>query len=132
MSKAAVYTMLSSDAALISMGFTADAWFSSASAESPLQRPFGIIKWGGSFPAFKLTGSTDVTIWLYDEPGSYVRINAAIERIKRLITSAVQVQGSDQMTLTMAQWSGDSEDLYDDIYKCVTRNSTFTVLMRQS
>jgi len=126
--RAATFTLLSTDAQLLSLGMTAASFLGTSAADSPEMRPWAIIKWGQSTPAFGLTGETALEVWYYDEPGSYVRINKLIERTKSLLQDAVHVQGSDGDELTAARWAGDSPELYDDVFKCITRYTSFTVV----
>lgn len=128
MSKAAVYSLLTSDPELISLGFTAETMIRSTGTDSPTARPFGIIAWSEDTPAFANVGSTIVRVWLYDEPGSYDRIDDGISRVRQILTAAVNVSGADGYTLSQAVWAGNSGDEWDDMFKCSTRYAAFTTV----
>jgi hypothetical protein len=132
MSRAAVYSLLSSSSELAALGFTGGSIYRSVSAESPEQRPFMVLRWGNETPAFGTTGTEFLTVWVYDEPGDYGRIDSALLAIRNVLTSAVQVAGTDNKILTQADWSGNSEDLYDDMFACITKNSLYTVVSRSN
>lgn len=121
----AVFTLLSEDTELQSLGLTVDSIQRSGGTESPEARPFVIIKGGADNAAWGNTGTKDVEIWAYDEPTSYDRIDSILKRVRELMTSAVHVSGADGNTMAQAEWQGDSIDLYDDIWMCATRYSSF-------
>lgn len=132
MAKAAVYSLISENDDLRGIGFSADSFFGSAAADSPEVRPFMIIRWGAETPVFGRVSSDTVTVWVYDEPGDYGRINKALKILEGIFSEAIHVAGADGYTLTQADWNGNSEDLYDDIYKCIVRNGVYTVVGRPS
>jgi len=122
-----LYHLFTTDPELNSLGLSSANVFGAATAESPEMRPFAIIKYGLDTAAFGATGSQVVQFWVYDEGNSYVRINNILERVKQLIltTAGLVIDGQ---RFTVADWNGSSEDLYDDIYRCITRYAMFTAV----
>lgn len=130
MSRAAVYTMLSSDATLQSLGAS---FYAYQAVDTPPTKPFVVIRWDDTQPGVvRGRGPINVTFWVYDEPADYARIDSIISRIKTLLLGATHVAGSDGITLTTAQWRSDSQDLYDDVYECIMRQTSFTIVARPS
>lgn len=127
MSKAAVY-----EAMITIPGFTPGNVFRSASSESPESRPFMVIVWGDETPAFRAVGSEVVTIWVFDEPGDYGRIEETLQLVRDWFMAATEVPGADGFVLSQAVFNGGSGDLYDDVYKCIMRNMVFTTVTHRS
>jgi hypothetical protein len=134
MSQAAVYTMLSTDATLMSHGITASSVYGSNSVDSPDERPFMILRWS------EVEGEKDygnvkrrsLTVWVHDSGQDYARINTILKRVQVLLSGAVHITGADGDTLTQADWRGDSTDFIDDGFKTITRSSSYTVGVRSS
>jgi hypothetical protein len=106
-----------------------DTVFGAAAATSPQVRPFAVVKWGNETPFIGRVGSSTLELWVYDEGSSYSRINDIISRaITVLCEDNVDIAGADGSRFSTARWGGTSPELYDDIYKCVVRFATFTVI----
>ena len=93
--------------------------FRSLGAESPEVRPFIVLTWGSTDAFVKSLAAERLQVWVYDE-SSYVPIDAILEKIKDAFLAAPAQLGD----LT---WNGNSEDLYDDIFRCPTRYAAFTL-----
>lgn len=95
------------------------------------ENPFAVIKWTDTGdPAFGKIGNQYVEVWFYDPQRTFSRLAPIMERCKDVITSAEHEVGEDDFTLTQADWTGDSTDMYDDMYGAVTRRSTYRVAAR--
>lgn len=128
MSRAAVYTLLSTDATLLSYGVSV---YGFQAVDTPATKPFVVLRWDSMQPGSVLTrGAVGLTCWVYDTPADYMRIDDIILRIKTILTDAVHVSGSDGFILTQARWTSDSQDLYDDVYECILRTTSFDVVAR--
>jgi hypothetical protein len=131
MSRAAVYTLVNNDATLDSIGLKKVFAFQAVDTPAASDKPFVVIRWDVMDPGVVASrGAHVVTFWVYDVPADYARIDSIIARIKTLMLGAVHVIGNDGMTLTLAEWTGDSEDLFDDVYSCVLRTTSFRVISR--
>lgn len=102
--------------------FTAQAVFDAGSlgGEPPKVRPFVVIRLlprrtglnGGGKPVAHLQACE---VWIHDDPGSYVGIDAGIDLLRTLANDLVR-------------WEGDSQDLSDQSWQTITKNSTFTLV----
>lgn len=128
--RAAAYQILTGSEKLQELGFTKASILRSLAADGPEQRPFMVLSWGEENVAFRGGSSENLTVWVYDEPGSYDRIDEALDEVKRLFEEAVDVEDGLGGRLATADWRGRSVDLYDDIFKCATRNALLTVVGR--
>lgn len=128
MSEAPVFHLLSTDSALNALGLTSDTILGSANQRSPEYRPFAVLSWGENTPFVGQMATRHLDVWVYDEPGSYVKINSAIKRVREILCDENVHVDSNGQHFSTAQWRGDSPDLYDDIFKCVTRYASFDVL----
>lgn len=125
--EAAFHQLLSSNLPLRNMGWVDGSIQRSVATASPEERPFMVLRWGDHVRAFGNVGTSDVTLWLYDEGASYDRIDEAIEHLRSFLPSVAGYVADDGSTLNQIIWRGGSGDLYDDMWKCVTRNVVFTV-----
>lgn len=124
-----VYTLLSEDSALNGLGLTADTIKGSTVLQSPEDRPFAVAKWAGhAQPLVKHIAAEQFQFWIYDEPGSYDRINKALDRVYSILCEENVDIVVDGERFSTATWLGDSIELYDDIYKCITRYGTYTIV----
>jgi hypothetical protein len=87
----------------------------------PEQKPFLV---------FRITGDvvdvgplTDVTVWVHDQPGSYVRIDQILALVRNVLEGPVPESGA-----IAAQWTGNSGDLADPDRRTVMRYSTFRLV----
>lgn len=124
------YDTLVSASALTTL-VPAPGWYEEGSVvDTPVQRPFVILKFGGTVRSVgKLTR---LEIWCYDDRGDYTKIDnfhravhsffAAMTEQKRTRSDASVVR------LVAADWQGDSADLYDDIFRCNTRYSSWRLI----
>lgn len=108
-----------------------DGWYAFGAPDTPPERPFVVMKWGETEPGLGVIvpGSARVALWVYDEPADFARIDAVIDRAKRILDAAEHVIGLDG-TITQADWVGDSEDFKDDVYECLVRTSVYRVGVR--
>jgi hypothetical protein len=128
--RAAAYQLVSENEELRSMGFTAESVHRSLGTESPEERPFIVMSWGNEDVAFRGTGTEQLQVWVYDEPGSFDRIDKALDVIERLFTDSTHVQDGAGGYMSAADWRGRSADLFDDIFRCATRYGQVTVTGR--
>lgn len=93
--------------------------YRTAAPSSPEQYPFIVIKWDSSSPLVGTVSSERVEVWAYSED-SYVPIEDILRAVRDAMLDAPDVLGG-------VTWSGYSRDLYDDIYKCLTKYAAFTL-----
>ena len=129
MSRRQVFTLLTTDDVLTGLGMTSESVFGASAATSPEVRPFAVIKWGNETPFIGNVGSQTLELWVYDEGSSYDRINQIITRARDVLCiENADIPDQDGTRFSTAVWRGTSPELYDDIYKCVVRFITFTVV----
>ena len=71
-------------------------------------------------------------IWVYDELGSYVRVDSILRAIRSAfvdmaVLARTRTDGS-VVRLIQADWLGTSADLNDDVFRCATRNATWRLV----
>lgn len=95
---------------------------------APASRPFIIYRLQGTDPLLRddmdaVSSSTFAEVWVYDEPGSYDRIDAILTDVVASLSGAVASPGA-----VACQWQGNSPELSDDDLKAITRNATFRLI----
>lgn len=98
-----------------------------AGIDTPRGELFVTIRFGLSDPGMGASKRTQVTVWAYDRDRDYLRIEAMLKRV-RILLEGLEAARTAEGWITSVEWSGDSEDLYDDIYKASARNSTFMMI----
>lgn len=129
MSRKAIYSMLTTDARLHAIGMTSATTYGSATMQSPSEQLFTVLKYGDDTAFLGMLSTQSLEVWVYDMPGSYSRINNVIDIVKQILTvENVDVVDEDGGRFSQARWMSTSRELYDDIYKRVTRFATFNVV----
>lgn len=130
--RAAVQALLEEEIAL--GGVLAVLGFTSVSASNSLDTPadekFVVTRWEDQAVQFSRHGPQRLTVWFHTREQDYADIDKAMERVKDVLEDAIHVPGVDGWTLTTADWRGDSQDLIDDGFGTLTRNSGFDVVSR--
>lgn len=128
MSRKPVFALLTTDPELQALGMTSDTVKGSSPTTSPEIRPFAILKWGEEQPFIGSIHEKELQMWVYDEPGSYTLINSILLRARTLLVDEAVDVVVDGERFSTARWQGTSPDLYDDIYKCITRYASFAIV----
>lgn len=131
MSRTYLYQKLVTDAQSIAAGTLGAIGLKAASVyasgiDTPEGELFIIIKFGDMQRGMAAVSRTNVTIWVYDRNKDYLRIEQILKRIRQMFES-VEAQATAEGWITSIEWTGDSEDLVDDVYRASTRNSAFRV-----
>lgn len=98
-----------------------------AGVDTPHGDVFVTIRFGTSDPGMGASKRTQVTVWAYDRDRDYLRVEAILRRI-RILLEGLEAYRTAEGWITSIKWTGDSEDLNDDIYKASARNSSFTMI----
>lgn len=97
-----------------------------------IDKPFVIVKIGDSYPELlddniPEASSTLSTIWVHDEPGSYVRIDRLLLAIRSIVLA--RITSGDGIACL---WQGDSVEFSDDALGTITRNVSFRMTAKES
>jgi hypothetical protein len=93
---------------------------------SPPSHPFVLYRIGGQVPRINAAdrpfiADQDAQVWVYDEPGSYNRIESYLDWLRReLPGQVVAVEGAHACV-----WQGTSGELADDEFKSAVKFATF-------
>lgn len=130
MSRAAIYNALKEDA-VISSAAPGYGCYPNNAADTPEEQQFLILRWLDTTPGpVKGRGPQALQVWAHDHSGSYEIIDKMLKRVTEVLLSLTHVQGGDGKTVTCVDWTGESQDLYDDGFRTITRNAAFTVVSR--
>lgn len=131
--RAALFSLISTDAQIQLLGLSADSIFGSNATDSPRRDSmFAIIRWEDA----PLSGGRSVyitSIWYHmpkEIERDYGKIDLAILRTKELMKGVEHLSGGDGWALTAATHLADSPDLYDDGYNSLTRYTQFRCACR--
>lgn len=125
--RAAVQTLLETDATLLSLGL--GQVYGANAVDTPSEQIFATVHWDQKSVVFGDRGPETLVIWFHDRSRDYAKIDAMIERAIQILEGAVHVAGTDGI-LTQAKWTATSQDLFDDGFKTVTKNVSFQVSSR--
>ena len=105
----------------------AERIYSSGELEAaPKDKPFIVLRFDDETPEIEEASFQDVTVWVHDEPGSYVRIDEALSAVRTTLEGPVVAPDG-----VYATWLGDSPDLADDARQTLVRNSAFRLAGRR-
>ena len=125
--RALVRSTLTADATLAGLGVVA-AGVLAGDVDTPAERPFLNLRWGGVDPGLSTVNKGTLTIWVHDEPGDYeARVNPILLRVRALLLELVGEQHPTGWVVVV-EWNGDSEDLVDDGHGTIARNASFTLV----
>lgn len=88
----------------------------------PTKRPFAVYRMNVTNPS--LRGDDDVEardetveVWVHDDPGSYVRIEAILETVEALLKASAALR---------CRYNAESAELADDEMKTIVKNISLT------
>jgi hypothetical protein len=96
-------------------------------ADTPQERPFVQLRWGGTTPGVGAVDRRSLVVWVHDNPGDYTRVDAVLTRIKALFKGVAAAPHSSGW-ISQLDWVNDSDDLTDDGHGTITRNTTHTLI----
>lgn len=70
----------------------------------------------------------ELTVWAHDRSGDYSIIDALLNRCRVVLGAIASHSMIDGNWITCIEWTGDSEDGYDDGPGTITRNSTYIII----
>lgn len=94
-------------------------------------KPFAVIRLGLVTPEVHQhdgAESTQATVWVHDDPGSYTRIDALLELIRMAVITKGDMSGGG---VFQAIWTGDSQDLADDLRKTFVKTTSYRLVGRR-
>lgn len=130
MTRAAVYSALSADSTLRTLGLPALNVYSGGSIDTPPDEPFLTLRWGSTFKGVHQEApSTEqiLDIWVNDQPADYSRIDSMIQRIKRIMASLAGSK-TEVGWITCVEWTGDGVDDVDDAYGTIVRTTSYRLI----
>jgi hypothetical protein len=125
-----VFSLLTADATLNSLGITANSVFTTHDVDTPQVRPMIVLRWGITDNVLNKSpmASRGLQVWVHDEPGDYERIETILRRVRTLLTSVSAANaGTNEDWVTEIKWERFSEDLSDEDARTITRNGDFTI-----
>lgn len=114
---------------MVANGHPASSVFAGgALSGAPAERPFIIYRLQEVTPELRdaddvIASSQNAEVWVYDEPGSYDRIDAILTDVVSALSGVVAEPGA-----VCATWQGNSPELSDDEMKAITRNASFRLI----
>lgn len=122
----AVFNLLTTDATLIGL-LPAAQWYERGSVPDAPPKPFAVLAWQGSVRVGNVSNVPRLTLWVYDERGSYENIDNVLRRATIVLEGAQQYTFSGQR-IAQVDFESSSTDLYDDIYRANARNAGYRVI----
>jgi hypothetical protein len=120
-----VYNLLAADAGLAALGITSANLFPGLmTPDSPPEDRFVVLRWGQTErgPGRNAGRAENLSIWAYNRQTDYAPVLDVLTRCKAILLGI-----SGPGAIIQVDWQGDSEDLWDDVYRAVTRNSSFRI-----
>jgi hypothetical protein len=137
MSRAAIQDTLIADQRLIDLGLDIDSILVNYDGD---QRPNDIVFLVIRYEAPDYVPIVDrfignITVWVHmwrKYSTDFVKIDKILDIIDDILVNMVHVTGLDGYTLTLAEKSGRSRDLRDDVYDTICKSASYRILSRQT
>jgi hypothetical protein len=124
-----IYDKIRTDSVISSLGFDENSMFNTNDVDTPQVRPMMIFRWGAASVGLDIVNIRSFQVWVHDERSDYTLIDQALERVRTVLTSVVgESIGDVGKWVVQIEWTGDSEDLDDDVQQTVTRYSQFNLV----
>jgi hypothetical protein len=94
--------------------------------ENPDERPFVVIRFNPARSDAVEGMTQDATIWIHDDPLSYVQIDTLQGLIRNALEGPINLPDG-----ISCYWQGDSDDLSDDERGTAVRNSSYRMVGRK-
>lgn len=121
-----IASILANDAGLQTQGLGPMDVYGST-VDTPPNRPFLVLRWGTTTRGMGTTNRRTLTVWVYDQPNDYHRIDLMVKRIKEIFR---ELEGTvyEWGSITTIEWEQDSDDGEDDVYGTILRTSQYSIL----
>jgi hypothetical protein len=110
--------------------FPADKIIQASSADDALRQmpdlPFVVLRFSIGRASASRRGQPSLDVWVYDVPGSYLRIDAFLRACRATLLAAQDLRGSGEH-IAQIDWVNDSADLPAEEYGGIVRMGTFTL-----
>lgn len=124
-----IYNTLTADSVLNGLGIDETNTFNSNDEDTPQLRPLMVLRWGASSVGLDVMNLRSLTVWIHDKPSDYAVIDQALERVRAVLTNMYGVNaGASDRWVAQIEWTGDSDDLTDDVQHTVCRNSQYNLV----
>jgi hypothetical protein len=121
-----VWNVLIADPQLNALGVTQDNLFGVMGGDSPRSKGLWVVLHWGLIEVGpgrdSLSNVLNLSVWAYNAQPDWSPVLAVLRRIRTLL---VGMEGLN--VVSSVQWTGDSEDLWDDVYRAITRNSSYRI-----
>jgi len=121
-----IFSKLTTEASLIAVVPAVSVHAGGSITSAPLNKPFVIYRLQEEVPRLNdedrpLATSRSGEVWVYDDPGSYDRIDDYLKLVRdKIAGQVIGVEGG-----IACGWQGESPELSDDEFKCITRFGSF-------
>lgn len=138
MSRAAVYSALTTDAELLGLGIGEDNVHPNYTLDTPPNRvdPFLILRWEEASPkGIRNRHPRILTVWAHipiQSSEDHADLDPILARVEEVLTAMEQVDGGDGYIVTSINATGAGGDLKDVGYDTIVRNAAFEVLSRRA
>jgi hypothetical protein len=122
----AIFDLISNDNALIVLGIGFDSLYS-GDVDTPIQRPYGVLRWGDTSPGLAQVNERTLTVWIHDNPGDYRKIDDILARL-RVLLEGISAYKTTRGWIAEIRWLTDSGDLSDDTTRTIARTSTYAIV----
>ena len=92
--------------------------------------PFLVHKLTITNPTPSRGGRPGLEVWCYDEPGSYLRIDAILQAIRARLAPGPHVLADGSELIAVVDWTNDSTDLPAEEFHGITRMSAYNLVGR--
>jgi hypothetical protein len=124
-----VFNLVTTDSILNGYALNEQTVYNNNDWDTPKERPFMVLRWGATSLGMGVANVRALQVWIHDEPANYTNIDKALERVRELLANqTASFTGTANKWVIQVDWSGDSDDLFDDVQRTIARYSSFSVV----
>lgn len=89
--------------------------------------PFLVHRYRITVPTASNRGMPGLEVWIYDAPGSYLRIDAGLKAVRDYLLGINDRRVGNEH-ISQIEWTGDSPDLPAEEYRGIARTGSFNLI----
>lgn len=105
----------------------AEAWFWRSSVPDTPKDRWAVLSGSGTQRRGPGSRSMTLSVWVYDQRGSYAMINNALDAVEAIMKEVLQYEFGGER-VAEARWLARSADLYDDLWRANTIYTDFELV----
>ena len=123
----AVYALLKASTDLEAAGYPPESVSPNFTPDGPEGDRFLVLRWGITNRGISVVNQVRLSVWVYNRQPDFGPIADALKAVKATLPTLAGVVMAPGESVLAVDYTGDSDDLYDDGYQAHTRWCSHTI-----